>query len=275
MLPHRAAVTQSGTGSAEWDAGSYHRVSQPQVAWGERVLDRLELGGDEVVVDAGCGTGRLTRELLRRLPHGQVIAIDRSQNMLDSAREQLLPAFDGRISFLQADLAQLDLDAVADVVFSTATFHWILDHPRLFRALFRALKPGGRLHAQCGGAGNLDHVLGRASQIMTSPPFAPYFAGWSNGWEFADPLTTARRLEQAGFVDIVTGLEAAPVVLGSAEEYRTFLATVIFRLHLEYLPDEPVRQEFLDRLVEAGESDDPPFQLDYWRLNLSARRPAS
>lgn len=266
-------MTRSGAGSAEWDARSYHRVSEPQVAWGERVLDRLQLAGDETVVDAGCGTGRLTRELLMRLPRGRVIAVDRSQNMLDSAREQLLPEFDGRVTFLQADLAELDLNAVADVVFSTATFHWVLDHPRLFQALYRALRSGGRLHAQCGGGPNLAHVLDRAAHIMMAPAFAPYFSGWSGAWEFADSPTTARRLREAGFVDVATGLEAAPVALGSAQEYRVFLATVIFRLHLEFLPDEALQKQFLDRLVEAGESDDPPFSLDYWRLNLSARRP--
>jgi SAM-dependent methyltransferase len=260
--------------SAEWDATTYHRLSSPQVAWGERVLDRLELAGDETVVDAGCGTGKLTRELLERLPRGRVIAVDRSQNMLVAARTHLLPQFDGRVSFLQADLAELQLDGVADVVFSTATFHWVLDHPRLFRALYMALKPGGRLHAQCGGGPNLAHVLERASRIMAMPPFAPHFVGWSGPWEFADPDTTLWRLGEAGFEDIATSLEAAPVVFGTAEEYRSFVETVIFRVHLERLPPG-LRAPFLDQLVDAARAEDPPFSLDYWRLNLSATRPAT
>jgi trans-aconitate methyltransferase len=256
----------------EWDARTYHRVSQPQVGWGERVLDRLVLSGDETVLDAGCGTGRLTAELLERLPRGQVIALDRSQNMLEAAQAHLLPRFAGRVSFLRSDLAELALHGVADVVFSTATLHWVRDHPRLFRALYRALKPGGYLLAQCGGGPNLAHVLEGASDIMAIAPFAQYFGGWSGAWLFADPETTAIRLREAGFIDIETGLEAAPVVLSSAEEYRSFLATAVFRLHLERLPED-LRNSFLDRLVNVGSQDDPPFGLDYWRLNLTGRRP--
>jgi len=59
-----------------WDAATYHRVSAPQQAMARDVLDRLELHGDETVLDAGCGSGRVTRMLLERLPHGNVIAVD-------------------------------------------------------------------------------------------------------------------------------------------------------------------------------------------------------
>src|SRR6266704_2621497 len=73
-------------GAGNWDAGAYDRLSGPQYAWGQRVLDRLGLRGDETVLDAGCGTGRLTALLLVRLPHGKVIAVDKSEAMLAEAR---------------------------------------------------------------------------------------------------------------------------------------------------------------------------------------------
>jgi trans-aconitate 2-methyltransferase len=109
---------------------------------------------------------------------------------------------------------------------------------------------------------------------MAMPPFAPHFVGWSGPWEFADPDTTLWRLGEAGFEDIATSLEAAPVVFGTAEEYRSFVETVIFRVHLERLPPG-LRAPFLDQLVDAARAEDPPFSLDYWRLNLSATRPAT
>jgi hypothetical protein len=108
---------------------------------------------------------------------------------------------------------------------------------------------------------------------MSSGPYAPYFAGWDGPWEYADAATTARRLAGAGFVAVETGLEAAPVTLGSAAEYREYLATVIFRLHLARIPDAALRERFLDELTAQAVADDPPFLLDYWRLNLRARRP--
>src|SRR5438552_1886335 len=140
----------------EWDAGAYHRVADPQFEWGRRLLATLPLRGDETVIDAGCGTGRLTRLLLERLPSGRMIALDLSHRMLEAARANLEPDFPGRVEYLRLDLLDLDLTDVADLVFSTATFHWVPDHDRLFRNLATALRPGGRLAAQFGGKGNVD-----------------------------------------------------------------------------------------------------------------------
>src|SRR5437588_11509857 len=130
-------MTKSATpkSSREWDASSYHRISEPQFRWGQQVLGRLELTGGETVIDAGCGSGRLTAQLLERLPEGHVIALDASENMLREARAHLQPRFGDRVSFVHADLQSLGIDEGADAIVSTATFHWVLDHPRLFEGL--------------------------------------------------------------------------------------------------------------------------------------------
>src|SRR3954468_14848911 len=128
----------------DWNAESYQRVSAPREAMGREVLDRLELRGDERVVDAGCGTGRVTAALLERLPRGQVVAVDGSPAMVEQVRERLGDRVDARV----AALLELELDAPVDAILSTATFHWIADHDRLFSRLLAALKPGGRLVAQ-------------------------------------------------------------------------------------------------------------------------------
>jgi len=262
--------------TADWDGTAYHRLSEPQVAWGRAVLARLELRGDETVIDAGCGSGRLTAELLQRLPRGRVIAVDRSESMLAVAEGELRPRFGDRVELLCADLLELDLDGAADVVFSTATFHWVLDHPRLFAVLHRALRPGGRLLAQCGGGANLQHVKARAARLIAaSPQLAPHFAGWTPPWEYADAETTARRLHDAGFTDVATSVEAAPTVFDGGDTYRAFLATVILRPYLARLPDEPSRAQLLDAMRAEAADDRPPWSLDYWRLNLAGRRPVA
>jgi trans-aconitate 2-methyltransferase len=262
--------------SAEWNAAVYHRISQPQIGWGAHVLARLDLRGDETILDAGCGTGRLTAEVLERLPRGRVIAFDRSQNMLAKAREHLESRFGDRVRYVQGDLQTIGLETIGepvDGVFSTATFHWIGDHPRLFAGLFALLKPGGWLEAQCGGGPNLAALLARAGRLMAAPPYAPFFAGWPGPWEFADDVTTADRLRAAGFVNVVTDLEAAPTVLPDAPTYHDYLRDVIFGAHLVRLPNDDLRRAFIDALTSAGATDDPPYSLDYWRLNMSAKRP--
>jgi trans-aconitate 2-methyltransferase len=262
-------VADSPASRTEWNATEYHRLSGPQVEFGEKVLARLTLVGDERVLDAGCGTGRLTALLGERLPRGRVVCLDRSRNMLAEARRGL-PA--DRSDYICAALPSIPLRASIDVVFSTAAFHWVLDHPALFRAIHTALRPGGRLHAQCGGGPNLASLHTRDRVLMREPPFAEWFERWTPPWEFADAETAARRLADAGFVDIETSLEATPVALSDATRYHDFLTTVIYRDHLTWLPTESMRHAFVAELTRQAAEDETPFLLDYWRLNLAARK---
>jgi trans-aconitate methyltransferase len=258
--------------SSDWDASTYDRLSAPQQEWGAAVLDRLDLRGDESAVDAGCGTGRLTEALLERLPRGRVIAVDRSPNMLEVAVANLRPRFASRVAFVRADAAALPFRDVADVIFSTATFHWIRDHARLFASLHAALRPGGRLIAQCGGGPNLARLLERTSALASADRFAPHLTGWVDPWFFADAESTAAQLAAAGFVDVAAWTHPSPVRFDTAAEYRDFLACVCVRAYCDRLP-APDRVEFLDVLTNLAASDDPPFTLDYWRLNLAGRKP--
>jgi len=262
---------------ADWDADAYHRLSEPQLAWGLDVLARLELRGDETAVDVGCGTGRLTAQLRDRLPRGRVIAVDSSEAMLDQARVYLRGERGTRLkprttTLVRADAAALPFSRALDLIFSTATFHWVHDHDRLFSSLSGALRPGGRLVAQCGGGPNLQRLLERADTLMHSRDFAPYFAGWRAPWNFADGDTTRRRLEAAGFAGVVTALYPSPVSFESAETYRAFLKTVCVRHHVARLPPE-LQAAFTTQLSAEAVRDDPPLTLDYWRLDMTASVP--
>ncbi len=257
----------------EWNATSYHKVSAPQTSWGQKVLDRLTVNGDERAIDAGCGSGRLTGELMERLPAGRLIAVDRSWNMLITARANLRPVLGPRVSFVQLSLPDLPFVNWADLVFSTATFHWVKDHAALFAGILQTLRPGGRLHAQCGGGPNLHRAHELAVQVMGTPEFAPFFTDWPGPWEFAYADVTADRLKKAGFVDIDTNLEEAPTTLASEADYREFVTTVIYHPHLERLPNDALKHAFIDRVTERAAAEPVPFTLDYWRLNMSARKP--
>jgi trans-aconitate 2-methyltransferase len=257
----------------EWNSGAYHELSEPQLLWGKRVLSWLSLRGNETVLDAGCGTGRVTAELLGLLPRGRVVAVDFSENMLRTAREHLHPRFAERVAFVEADLQFLPFDRAFDGIFGTASFHWVRDHDRLFHSLYQALRPGGWLCAQCGGHGNIAKLLARAAVLSSQPPYAQYLAAYDHPWEFATAETAAERLRRAGFIEIETYLEEAPASFRTSEEYSEFLATVVLRTHLERIPSNEVREQFLDALAVHAALDNPPFELDYCRLNLRARRP--
>jgi trans-aconitate 2-methyltransferase len=257
---------------ADWNGENYHQISAPQQAWGRRVLDRLALEGFEHVLDLGCGTGRVTAEIASRVPRGRVVGVDRSAAMLETARPWLREqASSARL--VRADGAALPFKRTFDAVFSGATFHWIRDHGALFRSIIQALKPGGRLDAQCGGEGNLAVLKARAERLMEQPRFAPYFEDWIEPTYYADVTSTERRLAAAGFVDIRVWLEAAPTTFDGPDEFRQFVGNVCVREHVARLPRED-RDAFLRELTVLAVGDTPPLTLDYWRLNIAARRPA-
>jgi trans-aconitate 2-methyltransferase len=241
----------------DWDAPTYDRVSGPQARWGVATLERLTLQGDERVLDAGCGTGRVTEALRDRLPRGWVVALDASPSMLAEARARL---GDDRISYVEADLGRpLPVDPV-DVVFSTATFHWVLDHDALFAHVGAVLRPGGRLVAQCGGRGN----IGRVQQALRD------LGEWEGPVYFADVAETERRLAAAGFEEIDVWLHPEPTPFDSREALEVFLATVVLGHHLERLP-EADRPGFVRRVVDRL----PSWEVDYVRLNIAARMGAN
>lgn len=308
---------------SDWDAAKYHRISDPQLAWGRVVAERLAPEPGERILDVGCGTGRLTRELAGK-PGISVVGLDRSAAMLRQAatrgtrgqtprgggvlqeagdttgsrwqmpattasgaasidRCQTLdsnsytPPTDrgltpgGGPTYVLGDGANLPFAGAFDAVFSAATFHWIPDHDRLFRNLYTALKPGGRVVAQCGGARNLDRLYGRARALMQGPDYAPHFSGWRDFNHFENVADTEDRLSRAGFADIDVSLTESPVTFATAEQFTEFVTAVCLRHHLDRLPTGD-RDAFMRRMTDQAMEDDPPLTLDYWRLNISARK---
>lgn len=243
--------------SRRWDAGSYDRVSDPLVRMGGDVLARLELRGDETVIDAGCGTGRITEQLLDRLPSGRVIALDVSPAMLAEAAVRLA-RFGDRVTLLAADLnLPLPVADPVDAIFSTATFHWVLAQEELPGHLAAALRTGGQLVAQCGGEGNNAQVFAAMEAEGERPLERLHFAG---------PDVARRRLAAAGFTDIEAWLIPEPVVFDTRAEMETYLATVF----LGPLTDRPASE--LPALAHAVAERLAEPALDYVRLNLVARR---
>ena len=240
----------------DWDAASYDHLPIPMTGWGLAVLERLPLCGDERVLDAGCGTGQVTASLLERLPGGEVVALDASASMLERARERL---GDARVTYLQHDLLEpIPIDPV-DAILSTATFHWVPDHDRLFANLAAVLHTGGRLAAQCGGAGNIANVAAALATLA-------HDIEWDK--VFPTPEETATRLERAGFTDIACELVPAPVTI-PIEDLELYLSTVC----LGGILDDTPKVERAGIVAGVAQRMGEP-RIDYVRLNIEARRTA-
>lgn len=235
----------------EWDAPAYDRLNAPMNERGNDAVARLELRGDETVLDAGCGTGQVTATLLERLPHGRVIALDGSCQMLDAARERF--AGDQRVSYVYADLERpLPLEAASvDAIVSTSTFHWVLDHDALFHHLAAVLKPGGQLVVDCGGAGNIAAVLDVLREL--GHPDHP--------WNYAGVEETEAQLRAAGFDRMDVRL-VPRVSRFAPEQFESFLTTVALRTYATELGPGFIH-EVATRLPEPA--------LHWVRLEIVAR----
>ena len=246
----------------DWDARSYDRISDMQLESGRDFLATVPLRGDELVVDAGCGTGRVTRLLAERVPRGRVIAVDASPSMIDRARENL----DFGVELVLADLLEFEPPEPVELVFSTATFHWIADHDRLFRSVHSWLRPGGRLAAQLGGRGNAQNVVDAAVRAAGTEPFARHLLGLEHPWNFPSPDAASERLRRAGFVEVRCEREERWFEF---DDPREFQRTVGLAVHLDRLPEE-LREPFLDTVLERTAD---PSTVHLIRTNIHARRP--
>jgi trans-aconitate 2-methyltransferase len=250
--------------SREWDGKTYDRISGPMQDMAGPVLERLALHGDETVIDAGCGSGRVTEQLLERLPDGHVIAVDASTDMLAAAQARVGTE---RVTFLHQDLAALDLgeDRHADAILSTATFHWIPDQAALYWSLRGALRPGGRLVAQCGGEGNIADVRGAVAAVVEGDEEIAAALGGYEPWKFLGIDETRAHLEAAGFATAEVWLQDWTV---EAPDGRTWLKTINLGGHVERIGDAALAARFIAAV--HGRLGGDPLSIAYVRLNIDA-----
>lgn len=255
-------------GQIDWNAAVYDKVADPMFLWGSENLAAVKLRGDEHVLDAGCGSGRLTEVLLQRLPRGSVVALDASPKMLEQAKTKL-SRHGARVEFVAASLEDFVLDAPVDGIFSNAVFHWVPDHDKMFRALRAAVKKGGWLKAEFGGHGNLARALARAQTLAASAQFRGQFAEFEAGPHFENAADTRRRMEAAGFLVQECALLRRTARFSTAEHFQSFMENVVLRQPIAQL-DAASRRAYLGELARLTLAEEGEYMLDYVRVQVHA-----
>jgi trans-aconitate 2-methyltransferase len=254
----------------KWNAAAYDIVSTVQERWGLAVIEGLPLNGDETVLDAGCGSGRVTAHLLEKVPNGYLFGVDKSQAMIDQASAKLSACAD-RSQFICSDLCEVTLSKKVDVVFSNAVFHWVPDHQRLFDHLGSLMRSGGTFRTQCGGKGNLAEAKRIADTVRELLEYRSYFRTWEYPTNYAGAEETADRMIAAGFTRVYTDLTEAPTDFDSRDSFTAFVQNVVLLPYLSRLPDEETKQAFLTKYVdEIAKAFSGRYWLDYVRLNIRA-----
>ena len=248
-------LTDTPASTSQWNAEDYARVGGFVPELGHAALELLDPQPGEHILDIGCGDGSLTLKI--KEAGADVVGIDNSLSMIAAAKAKGL---DARLM----DAAQLKFGEAFDAAFSNATLHWVLDKERAARAIWFALKPGGRFAGEMGGQGNLARLRQALDDELVARGYGPptYAANW-----YPTPEEFAALYEQAGFKDIEASLIERPTELehGVAAWVTTFRAGWLDRAGV---PHEE-RQAVAEAVAERVGSD----IADYVRLRFMMRKP--
>jgi trans-aconitate 2-methyltransferase len=268
-----------------WDAQTYDEVSRlVQYRWGQQIIEWRKWNGNETVMDAGCGTGLLTKLLAQRVPRGKVYAVDMDSNMIREAKRNLRDL--ENVELVVSDFAHVKLPTKLDVIVSNAALHWVHNHAQVFRHFWKMLNCDKtrtrQLLIQCGGYGNLQWILVLLRRVMKLNEFKVYLANMNQSWYFAKPDDTSKLLDNIGYINIKVHLHTDCVNLPDREIYSRFVKTVIMRPFLEHLPDDKIKNRYLELFLEEVEKrststsnnkSQTSWSLDYVRLNIIADKP--
>jgi trans-aconitate methyltransferase len=276
---------ESNNRNDNWDAENYHRVSTVQESWATELLEKRRMGEYEVVMDAGCGTGRATATIANAVKKGRVYAVDIDDNMIAKAKENLRDF--SNIAFIKSDMSEVSLPEPIDLIFSNAAIHWVLDHKKLFSNFWELLKPKGELLIQCGGKGNLGMVHTILEKLRKGNTFKHYFADWRNPWNFASPEDIKKTLNDTGFKDAQAQLKKKTAKFENYQEFTLFMRTVVMKPYLAHIPadnnnnnnNNEIRDSFMVEFMNELKKNqstrkkaDIDLELHYVRLDITGRK---
>ena len=182
-----------------WNAKDYEAHSQAQQQWARELIAKLNLAGDEDLLDVGCGDGKVTAEIARLTPNGSVIGVDNSSAMIELALERHPSRDHPNLSFEVMDAVELSYVDQFDVVFSNAALHWVRDHRPVVAGLYRSLKPGGRILLQMGGKGNAERIIAVLGALQATEEWRSYFEDFEFPYGFLGADEYTQLLHDAGF----------------------------------------------------------------------------
>jgi trans-aconitate 2-methyltransferase len=231
------------------DSVDYYKSSAEQQRWGIELLNKLVLQGNERVLDLGCGDGKLTAEIVRRVPYGSVLGIDKSEDMIRFAQEHYQPDVFPNLKFLLLDARNLFFDQEFDVVFSNAALHWVDDHANILLKIRESLSAGGQVIAQMGGKGNASGILKVLDTMINGEKWADYFSGFSVPYTFHDNQEYKMLLESAGLTVKRIELITKHMVHNGQESLAAWIRTT-WLPYTRRLP-ENMQTDFINEIVDT------------------------
>ena len=256
----------------EFDGEKYKLASNQQKAWGKKLISELEFEGGERILDLGCGDGVLTAELAKFVPDGFVLGIDASESMIETARKDHAGA---NVRFELLDINAIDFESEFDLVFSNATLHWVKDHRKLLRNVFKALKNRGAARFQFAGDGNCSNLIRIVQAVMSAKDYASYFLEFDWPWYMPAVKEYQALLDEIAFAEKRVWIENADTYFVSAEAMTKWIdqpSLVPFLGCVAKKDRQRFRDAVVGRMIKETLQDDGTYFETFSRINVLVRK---
>ena len=257
-VPSQPAENEDG-----WNASDYANSSAAQKSWASDLIEQLDLVGDEAILDVGCGDGKVTEMISKKVPYGSVLGIDRSQKMIDLACRQYQST---TLTFKQMDACSISLNKQFHLVFSNAALHWVKDHHAVLDGMHRHLLHGGKILLQMGGAGNAADMVSVVSNLITESPWSHYFKRFQFPYYFYTQEQYHQWVADAGFEIVDIRCFSLDMVHDNQAGLKAWLRTTWFP-YTDCLPPH-LQNEFLDQVVSRYLIDNPLCERGKTRVKM-------
>jgi len=238
-----------------WSAADYASNSSVQQTWARELIARLELRGDERILDVGCGDGKVTAEIAKAVSKGSAVGIDASPQMIEFATAAFPAGKNPNLEFYVMDARHIAFQRKFDLVFSNAALHWVDDHPAFLRGAASVLRPGGRLMVSCGGKGNAHDVFLALRPEMRAKRWREFFRKMEAPYFFHSPEEYKKWLPRFGFKTRSVKLAPKDATYEGGEGFAGWLRTT-WMPYTHRVPED-LREQFIAGVVERYAAKHP------------------
>lgn len=258
-----------------WNAEDYSKNSSAQQEWANELISKLNLEGNESILDIGCGDGKITFEIANRLHEGKIVGVDSSKEMIHLATKSFQSGRCSNLSFKHCDARNLPFNNEFDIVFSNAALHWVKDHRPIIQGISDSLKPNGRVLLQMGGKGNAQSILTILETMIAEKQWNDYFSDFEFPYGFHDPQSYQSWLMGSG----LNLIRAELIPKDMTYDDPNGLAGWIRTTWLPYTDRVPAQRktefinQLVDKYIEANPLDSNGIvHVDMVRLEVEAMK---